>query len=63
LEGVVLEPEHNFAFVRTGDGSLRAVEVGEQVANGKVKVIERARIVVEVGGQEVELPLEKAEQK
>jgi ribosome maturation factor RimP len=63
LEGVILEPEHDFAFVRTPEGSLRAVQVGEQVENGTVKLIERTRIVVELAGEEVEVPLQKAEQK
>lgn len=63
LEGVVLEPGNSFAFVRTADGSLRAVRVGEQVDNGVVRRIERTRVVLEVAGQEFELTLREAEQE
>ena len=63
LEGVVLEPGNDFAFVRTSDGMLRAVRVGERVENGTVTRIEKTRVVMSIGGQEVELPVEKAENR
>ncbi len=62
VEGVVLEPGNDFAFVRTADGAVRAVRVGEQVGEGTVTHIDRTGITVSVRGQEVELPLKEAEE-